>query len=377
MDSALYPNMVTGDLIPGLPDDLALRCLAKISHGYHGLLQCVSKKWRQAMRSTEYANLKSYEGWCGNWLFAFTNPSVNYHCMVYDPDANKWHHIPPFDNSKLGKIVAFSCVTVCKWLLVIGGRLSSPNKPANFAINDVVMFDPFKQKWRNVSTLRVARSNFACDVINNKVYVAGGTTGILDEGLISAEVYDPYKDRWDELPQMPFPLVECMSVSHGGKFHVVGKKASNFEYDTYFIFDPTHQKWQIVEGDLLPFSKLWLDNTTIIDGFVYTILDDDSVKVFDTSTRDWITIGMLPSVVLQGHARYLKPFAYSVVGYKNFLYVLGGSVLKYDTDAHGYNVVELSSVRFCDPTIIPLEWHEAESMPAPASYLVGCSLVED
>ncbi|CAN6879216.1 unnamed protein product, partial [Brassica oleracea] len=35
---------------PGLPDDLALRCIAKLSHGYHGKLE----GWRDLVRSDAY-----------------------------------------------------------------------------------------------------------------------------------------------------------------------------------------------------------------------------------------------------------------------------------------------------------------------------------
>ena len=63
-----------GSIIPGLPDDLGLRCLAKMSHGHHGLLETVSKRWRDLICSSGYATFKAREGWCGDWLFV---PSHN------------------------------------------------------------------------------------------------------------------------------------------------------------------------------------------------------------------------------------------------------------------------------------------------------------
>ncbi|KAE8679003.1 hypothetical protein F3Y22_tig00111402pilonHSYRG00644 [Hibiscus syriacus] len=40
------------EVLPGLPDDLALRCLARFSHGYHGVLESVSNRWKDLVRSS-------------------------------------------------------------------------------------------------------------------------------------------------------------------------------------------------------------------------------------------------------------------------------------------------------------------------------------
>ncbi|WZZ57716.1 hypothetical protein YC2023_057823 [Brassica napus] len=77
-------------IIPGLPDDLALKCIAKLSHGYHGKLECVSKGWRDLVRSDAYSCYKARNGWSGSWLFAHSNNQW----VAYDPDADRWHPLP-------------------------------------------------------------------------------------------------------------------------------------------------------------------------------------------------------------------------------------------------------------------------------------------
>ena len=42
--------------IPGLLDDLALRCLAKLSHGHHKVFESVSTKQRDLILSSDFAN---------------------------------------------------------------------------------------------------------------------------------------------------------------------------------------------------------------------------------------------------------------------------------------------------------------------------------
>lgn len=186
-------------LIPGLPDDLALRCLAKISHGYHGLLECVSKKWRDAIRSDEYARLKALAGWCGNWIFVSAANGSRWE--AYDTEADRWVPLPDMptrlggrgSNSCIG-IIGFSCVTVCNKFLVIGGQtLSSINDQE--VLSDVLVFDPFKKEWYMAARMGRARLGFACAAISGKVYVAGGHDLASPLGFSDAEVYDPCTDR--------------------------------------------------------------------------------------------------------------------------------------------------------------------------------------
>lgn len=326
------------------------------------------------LRSTDYANLKAKEGWCGNWLFFSTLVGRQSMWNAYDPDANRWHPLPTFPKADCESVIGCSCVSICKRFLVIGGRYSL--SPRALGTNDVMMFDPYKQQWSNVSSMQTARSNFACAVIGNKVYVAGGNNSNATEGLSSAEVYDPYTDRWEELPPMPFPLLECLSVSHGGKFHVVGKKGSNFEYDTYVIFNTTNRKWQIVEGPC-PFSKLSRDCTTMADGRIYTIHDDNIVRVINTDTGEWSPLGVFPAIALPHHTRPLKPFSFCFIGFRHYLYVVGGMALRFDSATRTYDIVELNTVTFCDPTTVPLEWRDARPMLTSSGSIVGCALVEE
>lgn len=182
-------------IIPGLPDDLALMCLAKISHGYHGLLECVSRKWRRMVRSMDYANLKAKKGWSGDWLFACKHLGRQSTWIAYDPDADRWHPLPAFPMGKYDSVTACSCVSVCKRFLVIGGCYSKSMR-GNLGAKNVVMFNPFKQQWKIVSRMRRGRANFACAVICDKVYVAGGINSSATGGISDAEVYDPHLDRY-------------------------------------------------------------------------------------------------------------------------------------------------------------------------------------
>jgi hypothetical protein len=191
---------VNGSIIPGLPDDLGLRCLAKMSHGHHGLLETVSKGWRDLIRSSDYAAFKAREGWCGDWLFVLTDGSRT-EWVAYDPQADTWHPLPKISTALPEcEHFGFSCVCVCNRLLVIGGSYK-PLEPAfphqsPSITNDVLQFDPYKKQWTSIASMRTPRSHFACSVISGKVYVAGGRNSSFTRGLALAEVYDPLTDKY-------------------------------------------------------------------------------------------------------------------------------------------------------------------------------------
>ncbi|XP_038986010.1 F-box/kelch-repeat protein At1g16250 isoform X1 [Phoenix dactylifera] len=360
-------------IIPGLPDDLALRCLARISHGYHGLLECISRKWRDAIRSMDYAHMKARHERCGNWLFVSTADGKG-QWDAYDPDADRWHPLPTVPTDCDESFCGFSCVSVCKKFLVIGGCYLYNKR--SLAINDVILFDPFKKQWKRAANMQTARTDFACAVISNKVYVAGGGNSSCTGGLSSVEVYDPCADRWEDLPPMPFTLIECFSISYGGQFHVLGKREYNIQQDTYLIFNPVNQHWCIME-DLQLFCKLTHNYTTIQNGNIYTILEEGSIKKVDMDQKVWCTLGEFPAVVLPKHMRSLKPFTFGFVAFQQYLYVIGGMTLKYNLDTLSYGIVKLNSNRFCDMRKLPLEWKDARPMPIRSGRILGCAVMEE
>ena len=48
LSSPEFPN----SLLPGLPDDVSIRCLARVSRSYHNVARLVSRGWAQAFASS-------------------------------------------------------------------------------------------------------------------------------------------------------------------------------------------------------------------------------------------------------------------------------------------------------------------------------------
>lgn len=369
-----------GDMIPGLPDDLALNCLVRISHGYHGLLECVSKKWEAAIKSDDYVCLKEKEGFCGNWLFAVSPWEHTFKCAAYDPDADRWHAIPPVPTTQRRLSFGYSCVSACNRFFIIGGAYTKTTFGLPVPSSEVLMFDPFKKNWSRVSNMSRGRSSFACAAVLDKIYVAGGSDFAEDirEGLAStsAEVYDPLENRWDELPPMPVPLFDCFGISHGGQFHVLGRKEPDGgEVDAYFRFDPADHHWHVGNDfeELPRSSHLYPSDTHC----VYAVNDEGSIQYPRNGFMNWQTIGAIPDVVLPDHGRLLRPFHFGFASYKKHLFLVGGSVLKFDTMNRCYCIPKLRTTRFCDTTQLPLEWKDARPLPVEYAGSAACFTLEE
>ncbi|XP_016433856.1 F-box/kelch-repeat protein At1g16250-like [Nicotiana tabacum] len=371
-------------IIPGLPDDLALRCLAMISHGYHGILETVCREWRKLFHSAEYSNYKAREGWCGNWLFVLTEGSEN-QWIAYDPEADRWHPLPrvPTSHPKQ-KHLGFSCACVSNKFLLIGGTYEASDQVFSrqkaLTTNEVFQFDPFRKEWRRVTSMKTPRSHFACSVVSGKVYVAGGRDTSSRGGLALVEVYNPLTDKWEDLPPLPSPQMDCIGLSFEGKFYVLTDLVGLLEQETSVVFDPSDETWLSID-DIWPFSRAMHLGIQVLDGgHICTVVDwgGSSVKTREVEDGEWHHRGLVPPVILPDHPRPLEVFDYGFAALRNEIYVLGGRVLRWEETGTGkFNIVKLSTVRVCNPLSLPLRWRETRPMCKPASgSILGCASME-
>nr|XP_016445178.1 PREDICTED: F-box/kelch-repeat protein At1g16250-like [Nicotiana tabacum] len=371
-------------IIPGLPDDLALRCLAMISHGYHGILETVCRGWRKLCHSAEYSNYKAREGWCGNWLFVLTEGSEN-QWIAYDPEADRWHPLPRVTTSHPDqKHLGFSCACVSNKFLLIGGSYEPSDQVFSrqkaLTTNEVFQFDPFRKEWRRVASMKTPRSHFACSVVSGKVYVAGGRDTSSRGGLAFVEVYNPLTDKWEDLPPLPSPQMDCIGLSFEGKFYVLTDLVGLLEQETSVVFYPSDETWVSVD-DIWPFSRAMHLGIQVLDGgHICTIVDwgGSSVKTREVEDGEWHHRGLVPPVILPDHPRPLEVFDYGFAALRNEIYVLGGRVLRWEETGTGkFNIVKLSTVRVCNPLSLPLRWRETRPMSKPASgSILGCASME-
>ncbi|OMO65061.1 Kelch repeat type 1 [Corchorus olitorius] len=164
-------------------------------------------------------------------------------------------------------------VSLGESIYIIGGRLWDKGKPQNsgespddavdFGVEVsplVLRYNVRLDQWSKCAPLVTPRYDFAYSVCDNKIYVAGGKSGLISpRGISSAEVYDPALDEWTPLPSMSNLRYKCVGVTWQGKIYVVGGFAERGDSDPHFVtfspqrcsaevYDTRTERWDLVAG---------------------------------------------------------------------------------------------------------------------------------
>jgi N-acetylneuraminic acid mutarotase len=174
--------------------------------------------------------------------------------------------------------------------LYVAGGLHKSSSGAVKASGSYV-YDPATDVWDPIAPMNSTISQddlnsgilqaSSC-VLDGKLYVFGGFR-FLDEGIAqhtaTSEMYDPEKDVWTDLDEMPLPVAHHASVVYNDKIYLFGGTTeSNYGYGTLkpsnrvFEYDPSTDSWQEMEP--MPFAmSLWEGHR--IDNYLYLVGGDD------------------------------------------------------------------------------------------------------
>ena len=144
-----------------------------------------------------------------------------------------------------------------------------------------------------------ARQETAVVALNGEIYVLGGFDA---RGRIVAavEAYDPQRDRWRTLADLPVPLHHANAAVTGGKIYVVGFLTGAFVADgRTFIYDPQTDSW--ASGQPMPAgTERGASGLAVLEGKIYlsggfrlSAVDDFSVYTPDSDT--WEILPELPA----------------------------------------------------------------------------------
>eukprot|EP00271_Cylindrocystis_brebissonii_P019779 TRINITY_DN620_c0_g1_i1.p1 TRINITY_DN620_c0_g1~~TRINITY_DN620_c0_g1_i1.p1 ORF type:complete len:502 (+),score=61.89 TRINITY_DN620_c0_g1_i1:239-1744(+) len=241
------------EILPDFPyPDLALLCLAHVPLSTFPILRAVCKQWKGLVDTGLLLRIRQEHAVAESWLCALEWGSLGSRDMVahlwgFEVAASKWHDLSRLhfmDGASTGcRVVAIGTI-----LLFLGGVLPVDTYDRFLPSGEVWQYDLVMRKITRASSMLVARDRFASAVIGGKLYVAGGLgSGYVyaHDSLRSAEVYDPKKDVWERLPDIPtdasrMPALECQGAAVNGKFIVRGSWSKTLAD----IFDPVTRTWQ-------------------------------------------------------------------------------------------------------------------------------------
>ena len=175
--------------------------------------------------------------------------------------------------------------------IYVAGGLLSPNTgySAHFEA-----YEPAADKWTRLATLPRARHHIALAAADGLIYGLGGFSGGFPNWQAHADVfvYDPSNDRWRTGVPMTQPRAEGVAAAVDGKVYVIGGRvrasaeASHFNdhADTVLaeVFDPRTGRWsRIPDAPTARNSAA----SAVIDGRIYVVGGRKAIKQADGSLR--------------------------------------------------------------------------------------------
>ena len=211
---------------------------------------------------------------------------------MYDPATDLWTQKADMPTARM----THTCVVNGK-IYAIGG--SAPNhirKKKPWRLDSVEVYDPTTDTWAKANKMNHARSGPAVSVVDEKIYVMGGTGWPqipLHPGpfLSSIEVFNPKTNQWREIGDMPTAksghtasVINGKIYVMGGYFRGLGQHTKDFK--TIEIYHPRTDRW--TQKPDMPVAKVG-HKTEVISGNIYIfsgVGHDDTafatVEVYDT-----------------------------------------------------------------------------------------------
>ncbi|XP_008791520.1 F-box/kelch-repeat protein At5g60570-like [Phoenix dactylifera] len=284
-----WSSSSSSPLIPGLPDDIALNCLALAGRSDHGSLACLNARFRSLIKSGYLYELRRRMDVAENWVYLVCDPRE---WEAFDPGANRWMRLPRIPCDDCFNHADKESLAVGPHLLVFGRELR------DFAVWTYRSVGLGRGRgWSRCCPMNRPRCLFASASSGSIAIVAGGSdkTGAV---LGSAELYDVETGCWELLPAMHAPRKLCSGFFMGGKFYVVGGMSGNREPLTCGEeYDLQSRRWRRIEGmyptasDAAGAPPL----VAVVDDQLYAVeYRTNRLKRYDEERRSWAAVGRLP-----------------------------------------------------------------------------------
>ncbi len=215
---------------------------------------------------------------------------------VYDPATNTWTTKSPMPTARQG---LSTNVVNGKIYAIGGGAASSAAYTSVETFSTVEEYDPATNTWTTKSEMPTARGFHSANVVNNRIYVIGGSPSAPSSGsVLTVEVYEPATDTWTQKGTMPALRSAGFTSVVDGKIYCFGGYAFS-DVDEY---DPVTDTWT-EKANMLTY-RIGL-STSVLDGQIYAIggyiygVPDypgvTTVEIYDPATDTWTTGPDMPT----------------------------------------------------------------------------------
>ncbi|XP_052195762.1 F-box/kelch-repeat protein SKIP6 [Diospyros lotus] len=273
---AAHPPLQPPPLIPDLPDDVALQCIARVPRSLHPYLSLVSKSWRSTVKSSLLYATRSQLNCTEQFLYL--NVRVNSSFRWYLLDQNPTNPNKPRTPSLLPSIpsqpIGSAFAVLGSKIYVIGGAINE--NPSNC----VWIFDCRFNRWELGPPMRVGREFAAAGTVNGKIYVMGGC--LVDNWSRSmnwAEVFDPVTGTWSAVPSQIEFKDKWMHASAvmNDRIYAMADRGG-------VVYDSATGKWSDVSPQL---DMGWRGRAAVVDGVLYCYDYLGRIRGYDAEEDRW------------------------------------------------------------------------------------------
>lgn len=140
-----------------------------------------------------------------------TDQGVTGQVERYDPESGVWITL----SAKPRPVVDASAAVIGGLIYVPGGRLNDDE------LTDILeVYDPFRDRWEERARLPLAVSAYALTAFEGRLYLFGGWDGRNE--LKTVYEYDPAQDAWKAMTAMPTARAYAGAAAAGGRIYVIG-----------------------------------------------------------------------------------------------------------------------------------------------------------
>lgn len=277
--------------IPGLPDSVALICLAYLPLSHHRLLASLSHRHRELVRDSSLLNVR-HQYQIGEQLICI------YTCGDNDWEAldvmhNRWRNLPRavvHPNFSLSDKESLAAGPHLLWLGQEAFEFAS------------YKYDLMSNRWERGPRMVNPRCLFGSATCGEHAFVAGGFSVDMQFNVLNtAERYDSSRGIWEPLPPMSTPRQKCSGFFMDGKFYVIGGKTSDHEQITSGEeYDPVRNEWRTIENMYpVPAATLSMEPSpplvAVAGNELYAIESAcNLLKAYEKRTNTWKVLGSVP-----------------------------------------------------------------------------------
>ncbi len=200
---------------------------------------------------------------------------------VYNPATNSWASAQPIPIANNHNNAA-----------VAAGKLYTFGGVSNAAF----VYDPALNTWSPVASMNFQHGGTAAvGVINDKIYVAGGSGGGMQQHEL--EVYDPVANTWTTLAPMSVPRNHTGGGVINGKLYVVGGRDSTDAPTALEAYDPQSNTWTTLAP--MPTGRSGI-GVAAVNGELYVFGGEipslhPEVEVYNPASNSWRQLADMPT----------------------------------------------------------------------------------